>query len=253
MNDITVRRPVYWHSYSESNVGTVREINEDSVMSNPESGLWAVADGMGGYEAGNVASNMIAQTLQSVGKQKLLSDFVTSVEDKLLDVNQRILEYAEIMLDGRTLGSTVVSLLIKGQVGICMWVGDSRLYLLRNNELIQLSRDHSRVEELLQQGLITEEEAQNHPDSNVITRAIGIGDELCVDVNVFNVQLGDVFLLCSDGLYNAVNEHEIMNQMGNGTAEQGVSSLIATALQNGASDNVSIIIVKGLREQSGSF
>lgn len=248
MNDITVRRPVNWHSYTETNVGTVREINEDSVMSNEDTGLWAVADGMGGYEAGNVASNMIVGALQQIGKQAYLSEFVTSVENELIDSNKRILEYAEIMLDGRTLGSTVVSLLIQGQVGICMWVGDSRLYLLRNNELIQLSRDHSRVEELLQQGLITEEEMENHPDSNVITRAVGIGDELCVDINVFNVQLGDAFLLCSDGLYNSVHEHEIMNQMGSSTAEEGVSNLIATSLENGASDNVSVIIVKGLRE-----
>lgn len=248
MNDITVRRPVNWHSYAETNVGTVREINEDSIMSNSDTGLWAVADGMGGYEAGNVASNMIVGALQEIQDQNYLSNFVTTVEDKLIDANDRILEYAEIMLDGRTLGSTVVSLLIQGQVGICMWVGDSRLYLLRNNEMIQLSRDHSRVEELLQQGLITEEEVENHPDSNVITRAIGIGQELCVDINVFNVQLGDAFLLCSDGLYNAVNEHEIMNQMAQGSAEEGVRSLIEIALENGASDNVSIIIVKGLRE-----
>lgn len=252
MNDITVRRPVKWHSYSETNVGTVRKINEDSIMSDSNTGLWAVADGMGGYEAGDRASSMIVKTLEGISSKQYLSDFVTTVEDQLFDVNRRILEYAEIMLDGRTLGSTVVSLLIQGQVGICMWVGDSRLYLLRNNELIQLSRDHSRVEELLQQGLITEEEVENHPDSNVITRAIGIGDELCVDINVFNVQLGDAFLLCSDGLYNSVNEHEIMNQMRQGTAEDGVSNLIATALENGASDNVSIIIVKGLRDQNHS-
>lgn len=206
---------------------------------------------MGGYEAGNVASSMIVGSLEEVGDRKYLSDFVTAVENQLFDVNHRILEYAEIMLDGRTLGSTVVSLLIQGQVGTCLWVGDSRLYLFRNNELIQLSRDHSRVEELLQQGLISEEEVENHPDSNVITRAVGIGDELCVDINVFNVQLGDVFLLCSDGLYNSVHEHEIANQMSQGSAEDGVDNLLASALHNGASDNVSIIIVKGMREQNG--
>lgn len=246
MNDITIRRPIQWYSSSDTNVGMVREINEDSVMSKPQVGLWAVADGMGGYEAGNVASNMIVKSLEELESKPGLSAMVDSIEDQLLDVNQRILEYAEIMLEGRTLGSTVVSILLRGQVGVCMWVGDSRLYRLRNNELTQLSRDHSQVEELLQQGLIREDEVENHPESNVITRAIGTSEELYVDLNVFSAQVGDTFLLCSDGLYNAVSNEDIIIQMTNPNTDDAVKQLIVKSLENGATDNVSIVMVKGL-------
>jgi len=198
-----------------------------------------------GYEAGNVASNMIVKSLGEITNKSSLNEFINSVEDSLIDVNHRILEYADIMLDGRTLGSTVVTLAIKGHVGICLWAGDSRLYRFRNNELIQLSRDHSQVEELVQQGFLTPEEAEVHPDSNVITRAIGASPEVYIDINVFSVQLGDTFLLCSDGLYNMVTKEEISQVLGNLPLNESVDALIQNALDNGANDNVSVVLVKG--------
>ena len=251
MSDITVRRPIKWHSAEETNTGMVREINEDSIISNSNVGLWAVADGMGGYEAGNVASNMIVSSLAEITATIHLDDFITSVEDCIVDVNQRILEYAEIMHDGRMLGSTVASLLIHGKVGACLWVGDSRLYRIRNNELTQLSRDHSHVEELLQQGVISPEEAVSHPEANVITRAVGASAEVYVDVNVFDAQVGDTYMLCSDGLYNTVDRENIIYYLNNFTAEEGVKSLIIKAMENGAPDNVSIIIIKGIPANDG--
>lgn len=251
MSEITVRKPVKWHSAEETNVGMVREINEDSIMSNANVGLWVVADGMGGYEAGNVASGMIVNSLQEISVSLHLDDFVTAIEDNILDVNQRIREYAEIVHDGRMLGSTVASLLIHRKVGACLWVGDSRIYRFRNNELAQLSRDHSHVEELLQQGEISPEEVENHPDGNVITRAVGADKELYVDINVFDTQVGDTYMLCSDGLYNTVDSENIIYCLNNFTAEDGVKSLIAKALENGAPDNVSVIIVKGVPANDG--
>ena len=248
MSDTTVRRPIKWNTSADTNVGMVRTVNEDSIMSNPEVGLWAVADGMGGYEAGDVASNMIVTSLSEIQKEEHLNTFIDNIEDKIIDANNRILEYAEIMHDGRILGSTIISLIIKGQVGICLWAGDSRLYLLRNNQLQQLSRDHSYVQELLDQGSISQEEALNHPDANVITRAVGTSDELYVDISAFNVQLGDTFLLCSDGLYNAVDEVEIENYMREQDTDNAVKQLIVKSLENGAPDNVSVIIVKNSAE-----
>lgn len=245
MSDTTVRRPIKWNSFAESNVGTVRSINEDSILSKPEINLWAIADGMGGYEAGDVASSLIVKTLDELAYKESLSDIVNAVEDTLTDVNHRIQEYADIMLDGRMLGSTVVSLLIRGRVGACIWAGDSRLYRYRNNQLQQLSRDHSHVEELMTQGHITAEEAANHPDSNVITRAVGAHEELYLDLNVFNLQVGDTLLLCSDGLYNAVKQPDIIQFLSQPSPQLIVQHLLAKALENGASDNVSIIIVKG--------
>ncbi len=245
MSDTTIRRPIRWSSVEDTNVGMVREVNEDSIISLPEVQLWAVADGMGGYEAGNVASNMIVKSLQEITNKSSLNEFIDSIEDSLIDVNHRILEYADIMLDGRTLGSTVVSLAIKGHVGICLWAGDSRLYRFRNGDFIQLSRDHSQVEELVQQGFLTPEEAEVHPDSNVITRAIGASPEVYIDINVFSVQLGDTFLLCSDGLYNMVSMEEMAQALASLPLKEAVDSLIQKALDNGANDNVSVILVKG--------
>jgi len=245
MSDTTIRRPIRWSSAQDTNVGMVREVNEDSILSSPDVQLWAVADGMGGYEAGNVASNMIVKTLDGITNKSSLNDMIDCVEDSLIDANHRILEYADIMLDGRTLGSTVVTLFIKGHVGTCLWAGDSRLYRYRNNELMQLSRDHSQVEELVQQGFLSPEEAESHPDSNVITRAIGANPDIYIDINVFSVQLGDTFLLCSDGLYNMVSKEEITSSIANLNVEDAVDELIQKALDNGANDNVSVILVKG--------
>lgn len=248
MSDTTIRRPIKWNTSADTNVGMVRNINEDSIMTKPEVGLWAVADGMGGYEAGDIASNMIVSSLAEIEKHEFLDNFVDDIEDKIIDANNRILEYSEIMHDGRIIGSTVISLLIKGQVGVCLWAGDSRLYLLRNNQLQQLSRDHSHVQELIDQGSISEQEAMNHPDANVITRAVGTSEELYVDVRVFNVQVGDTFLLCSDGLYNAVDEYEIERYMKCHDTDDAVKQLIVKTLENGAPDNVSIVLVKSVSE-----
>lgn len=247
MTESTIRRPIRWDSAEETHVGIVRELNEDSILSSKKAQLWAVADGMGGYESGNIASNMIVTTLENLESKPSLSEFIDTVEDSLIDVNQRILEYSDTMLDGRTMGSTVVTLIIKGRVGVCLWAGDSRLCLLRNNNFVQLSRDHSQVEELLQRGILTEEEAVNHPDSNIITRAIGASSELYIDINVFNVQQGDQFLICSDGLYNMVSNQKIINTLSELPVNQAVKSLIQQALDNGATDNVSAILVKGVK------
>lgn len=227
-------------------MGRVREINEDCILSSPEVQLWTVADGIGGYEAGNVASNMIVKALDGITTKPSLSGIVDSVEDSLIDVNRRIIEYADIMLDGRTLGSTVVILLIKGRVGICLWAGDSRLYRYRNRHLLQLSYDHSQVEEQVKQGHLTREQAINHPHAHVITRAVGADPDLMIDINLFSVQLGDIFLLCSDGLYNMLTEDEITHAIYTLPFDGVVESLIHKALDYEADDNVSIILVKGV-------
>ena len=250
MPEITVRRPIFWETSQASHVGTVRDVNEDSIMSLPSQKLWVVADGMGGYEAGNVASRMVIQALEMMPSDETsLTELVDYVEDSLIAVNQRILEYSEVMLDGRTLGSTVVALVIKGRVGICLWAGDSRLYRFRHKQLEQLSRDHSEVEEQIQQGLISAEEASNHPESNVITRAIGADSEIYIDINAFSTQVGDVFLLCSDGLYNTVSKENIMFALLTIPSDQVADYLIQAALDNGADDNVSVILVKGVKSK----
>lgn len=252
MNDITVRRPLKWVSASATNPGMVRQENEDSVLDDNSLGLWLVADGMGGHAAGKVASSMIVESLSGLTRPQSMSRYINVIENNLIDVNRRLLEYSEIMLDGRLVGSTFVGLTIVGMVGVCLWMGDSRLYLYRGNKLQQLSMDHSQVSELLQAGVITESEAENHPDRNVITRAIGTSEDVYIDYDLFSVQVGDVFLLCSDGLYNSVGREVIEEMLDDGAPDETVNDLLGEALRNGASDNVSLVVVKGTRQNTAA-
>lgn len=238
-------RPIDWQSASATDVGTVREINEDAILMRPEISLWAVADGMGGHEVGDIASQKVVEALYGVANETLLSVFVDQIDDALIDANQAIIDYSESTLEGAPMGSTVVLLATRGRVGVCLWVGDSRLYRYRGGELSQLSRDHSQVEELIQMGMLTPEQAVDHPDSHVITRAIGGEPELYVDINLFSVQIGDTFLLCSDGLYNAVEIDDLVECLAMRDAHQASEELLGRALQNNARDNVSLVVLKG--------
>ena len=248
MNDVTIRRPLTWVSEGATDVGTVRPLNEDSFLCQPEIGLWTVADGMGGHDGGSVASQMIVEHLSHLSIKVNLDTFVNDIENTVTDANNRLLEYSRVQLNGRIIGSTFVSLLIKGNVGVCLWAGDSRLYRFRQDKLSQLTTDHSHVAELVSEGLISAEEAKNHPEANVITRAVGTSERLDIDVDVFDVRIGDLFLLCSDGLYNAVEDDEIIQCLRETSLENSVNKLIQTALHNQASDNVSVILVKGIHQ-----
>ncbi len=248
MNDVTVRRPLMWVSEGATDVGTVRPLNEDSFLCQPEIGLWTVADGMGGHDGGSVASQLIVENLSQLSIKSNLDTFVNDIENTVTDANNSLLEYSRLKLNGRIIGSTFVSLLIKGNVGVCLWAGDSRLYRFRHDKLTQLSRDHSHVAELVSEGLISEEQAKTHPEANVITRAVGTSERLDIDVDVFDVRVGDLFLLCSDGLYNAVEDDEIMHCLRESALDTSVNKLIQTALNNKASDNVSVVLVKGIHQ-----
>lgn len=245
MSDSTFRRPVEWHSFGMTDVGRVRKVNEDSILGDNTVPLWAVADGMGGHAVGEVASQKVVEALNDAELFPALGDSVDSIENSLLDVNEHIIGYADIMFDDATMGSTIVSLYVHGSVGVCIWAGDSRLYRLRNGRLDQLSRDHSHVEEMVRMGMLTQDQAQNHPNSNVITRAVGIEHDLALDINVFSTQIGDTFLLCSDGLYNAVDASEIEASLRHSEIHFCAKELIAKALENNASDNVSVVVVRG--------
>ncbi|MBL1262038.1 MAG: serine/threonine-protein phosphatase [Thiotrichaceae bacterium] len=245
MNDITIRRPILWSSAAATDPGAVRAMNEDAIFSNPTIGLWAVADGMGGHEAGDVASNMIAESLNQIGAQAQVDDFISTIEDSIKAVNHRLLEYAHSQHQGRIIGSTVAILFIMEQTGVCLWAGDSRLYRLRNNELKQMTIDHSHVSELVRDGLISLEEAESHPEANVITRAVGTYEHLQLDIEVFDARVGDSFLLCSDGLYNAVGHEKILSCLLNERVTTATDCLIEAALHNNAADNVSVVLVKG--------
>lgn len=247
MSEHTFRRPIEWKSGDKTDRGAVREINEDALLARDEIKFWAVADGMGGHRVGDLASAMIVDELIKFDGCERLSDCVDEIDAAVLKVNHDIIEHAHTYFsENATMGSTLVSLVIRGQVGVCLWAGDSRLYRLRNNHLSQLTTDHSHVQELLAMGSITPEEVEGHPHANVITRAVGVEEELVVDLNVFNTQMGDVFLLCSDGLHNSVSEQDIVRILGTALEpEEAAEQLVEASLAAGAPDNVSVVVIKG--------
>lgn len=233
-----------WTSAQATDIGAKRKINEDAVLSRPDIGLWAVADGMGGHAAGDVASQAVIDALLQIKPDSDLPDCVDTIEDKILLVNHNLRRHGQEALGGRTLGTTVVSLFIMDGLGACIWAGDSRLYLFREGELRRISHDHSAVQEMIDSGMITPDQAAHHPHRNVITRAVGGGDKLYPELRVFNVQPGDWYLLCSDGFYNEVSEDVMASLIVQDTLEKSVAMLMEKALMHGAADNVSLIVVK---------
>lgn len=234
----------HWLSSAATHCGAVRNMNEDAFLNRDNDGLWVVADGMGGHDAGEVASAMITATLARVDVEQPLPDLVDALEDSLLEVHQKIRTYSRTHCEGRTMGSTVVSLLLRESVGVCLWAGDSRLYRYRDHRLQQVSDDHSQVNEMLARGMITAEEARHHPASNVITRAVGASETLYVDITLVELRRGDVYLLCSDGLYGAISEGNMVRHLRNPDMESCTQGLIEDALKAGARDNVTVVTVQ---------
>lgn len=233
-----------WCSADRSHVGTVRKINEDACLAMPERGLWAVADGMGGHEAGDVASRMIVDALRQTPIPVDWEAFVSGAQEQIHNTNQQLREESARRYQHRIIGSTVVVLLAHGNRGACLWVGDSRLYRLRDDRLQQLTRDHSHIQDLVDQGLIRPEEAHDHPLGNVITRAVGSADTLDIDLRYFPLQAGDTFLLCSDGLNKAVSDSEIAALLSRqDDCQETAQALIQLALVRGASDNVTTVVI----------
>jgi serine/threonine protein phosphatase PrpC len=236
-----------------THVGKVRSRNEDNFLVHPGSGIWVVADGMGGHQDGDIASKMIVEALQAVAPQSSAADLLTRCEASVLSANRRI-QLHGAGGDQRVIGSTVAILLIHQYHYACLWSGDSRIYRLRDGELVQLSRDHTQVQELIESGQLTEDEAKNWPGRNVITRAVGVKDEPELDVEDGSLIPGDVFLLCSDGLTNHVSDREILAEIRNQGSQGACDALVRMTLARGARDNVTVVVVRYAPkdERSGS-
>ena len=190
-----------WLSACLTDVGKVRVLNEDACLELPQAGVWVVADGMGGHDAGELASGMIVDTLRTLSPAPGMNQLLDEVEERLLDVNTRLVREAALRGRNVTIGSTVVVLLACHSQCVCLWAGDSRVYRLRDGRLTRLTRDHSQVEEWVEQGHMLREDAENHPGANIITRAVGADDALHLDSEFHDLRHRDRFLLCSDGLY----------------------------------------------------
>lgn len=238
------KKAVNWTSAVRTDLGNVRKVNEDSVLVHATENLWVVADGMGGHDAGDVASKLITDALAKLKLGDSFPDNIDLLEDTLLQVNQQLRDYSKQKFTGRTVGSTVVLMYAQQEFGACMWAGDSRLYRWRPDSFEQLTNDHSQVAALVESGLIESEEAIDHPASNIITRAVGAADTLQLDVRAIEVESGDVYLLCSDGLYNEVDSATIERELTADMLEQSADQMIADCLAGNAQDNVSLIIIK---------
>ena len=229
---------------SRTHVGLRRKVNEDSMMVRTDRGLWAVADGMGGHDAGDVASAMVTDALLRLPIVYGLDQLVESAIGALKKVNHELIALAASDDVQRTIGSTVVGLAIADGQYRCFWAGDSRAYRIRDEQIAQLTRDHSLVQDLVDAGMLSAQEAENHPNSSVITRAVGVVEELRVDTATGDVRSGDQFLLASDGLTRLVEDHELVAVLSSRRAAEAAETLIETVLARGAPDNVSIIITK---------
>ncbi|MCU7278411.1 protein phosphatase 2C domain-containing protein [Pseudomonas peradeniyensis] len=228
---------------SYSHVGMVRKINEDACLELTWAGLWAVADGMGGHAAGDFVSSLAMDSLRSLPMLDSLDDFSGEVRDGLAWVNGIVRE--ETVRRGvAMMGSTVVVLAARGDQAIGLWAGDSRLYRLRDGRIERLSHDHSYVQELQDSGLLNEAEARVHPRGNIVTRAIGVEDDLDLQAVALQVRPGDTYLLCSDGLNKTAEDHEIAEVLGHADPYEVVRSLVHLGLTRGAPDNITAVVVK---------
>ena len=236
--------------YQATHVGLVRKQNEDSIaVIEPET--FVIADGMGGQNAGEVASQMLIETLRNELQAQSLPWNENTLKAAILKANELIYKEAQENSEHEGMGTTATILhvaepretqpQITTQMAYYAHVGDSRIYKLEKDNLKQITLDHSYVEDLVRRGKITAEEAKLHPMKNMLTQAVGALPEISIDCGSFKVKSSDIFLLCTDGLTNMVDNSEIVNILQ--TAENPADQLIEAALSHGGRDNISVIVV----------
>jgi protein phosphatase len=225
--------------------GCVRKNNEDAFLILSEFSLYAVADGMGGHNAGEIASELAMEELKK-SAPKLASIDTDSIQQWMLDAiteaNRAVFEASLRSEEMEGMGTTLTALVIRGNKAVIGHVGDSRVYLWRDCSLSLLSEDHSMVNELVRLGQLTEEKAKHHPHKNVLSRALGVERTTTIDCFQLEVQPGDVFLLCTDGFTNVLEDKEIVSEFsGSETWEEHLEKLKDTVLERGAPDNFTVV------------
>jgi serine/threonine-protein phosphatase Stp1 len=232
-------------SSARTDPGPRRSHNEDTYVNRPDIRLWAVADGAGGHDSGEVAAGLLRDTLLAIPAGLSEPELLSEVQARIGSVHRDLREEAARRGPGVTIASTVVVLIVGIDRFTCLWAGDSRVYLLRDGSFRQLTRDHSWVQELLDAGAISAEQAQHHPRANVITRSVG-ADLEGFELDKVNdaLQPGDFFLLCCDGLFKTVPEKTLATLLAKRDVASPVDALIAAALDMDASDNVTVVTVE---------
>ena len=240
---------------SRTHVGLRRKINEDSVFVDSARGLWAVADGMGGHEAGEIASTMVTDALRCLPPVSDIDELAAQAVEALRRVNRELIDLARSgQRDSKgTIGTTVVGLAIANGSFRCFWLGDSRAYRVRDDQITRVTRDHSLVQNLVDAGMLKPEEAETHENANLITRAVGAAENIDVEIVSGDVKTGDQFLLASDGLTRLVPDYELGAELERSSLEQAADNLIEKVLARGAPDNVSLIITRLLPVSGGDL
>lgn len=250
---MTVNRTPKLDIYGLTDEGLVREHNEDFISWFPESGLAILADGMGGHNAGEVASELavksISEALQEVLSPEIKDtcdmNFKEVVHEAVIYANDEINTHAREHPECSGMGTTIVMTLFHSDSVILASVGDSRIYRFRKGELKQVTTDHSLVQEMIDNGYMSEEEALNSTNRNLITRALGIAEEVKVDVTQDSIEKDDIYLLCSDGLSDMINDEQIFSALvkSRENLKKASEELVKQAKEHGGHDNVSVILV----------
>ncbi|MGB9699838.1 MAG: Stp1/IreP family PP2C-type Ser/Thr phosphatase [Thermodesulfobacteriota bacterium] len=235
------------NSYGRSDVGLKRSNNEDAFIIKPEFALWALADGMGGAAAGEIASQIFVETALSIfaaNRGTSAEEIIKLIQKTFLEANTKILKHVQEQPAHKGMGCTAELLTFCGQNFLLGHVGDSRTYLLRQGKLKQLTKDHSLVQEQIDQGLLRPEEAKRHNLRHVIIRAVGVEDDLPVDLIKGKVFPDDMFIICSDGLSDLVEDKLIQDTLSNSLIdlEQKGEKLISLAKAAGGHDNITVIL-----------
>jgi serine/threonine protein phosphatase PrpC len=235
-----------FRTFGVTHPGAVRSKNQDAFVDLPELGVWAVADGAGGHESGELASGMVATALQSLPETQGPDDLVAEVRARLQQTNTAIISLAAKKGGGTIVATTVVVLVIRSKQFTCLWAGDSRAYLLRKGDLRRITRDHSVVQQLVDAGKLAASDAERHPDANIITRAIGASHATELDIVKGPLDDGDRFLLCSDGLSKALEDSTLAAILADGQPKIVAAKLLEAALSRNAADNVTAVVVDPL-------
>lgn len=224
-----------------THVGKKRKINEDSILALPDQRVWVVSDGMGGHQGGDYASQTVVDVVAMMDPSLEPAQKVPALRAALAKAHETI--WQESLAKNATIGATVVTFMIAQEHFACFWAGDSRLYRLQGGSIEMLTVDHSMVASLVLSGQMSWDEAEQHPQSNAITRAVGVGEELEIDKIRGEVFSGDRFLLCSDGLTKYATFEMLERILSKEPIETVAEKLQQVALDGGADDNISIIVV----------
>lgn len=235
-----------WHSAARTDPGKVRTRNEDAYFECPQQGLWAVADGMGGHQGGDIASQLVVASLSALVLQDDFDRRLRGVRQCLHWLNRRLGKELTVIAghSDSIMGSTVVALLLEGNRAACIWAGDSRCYLWREQRLYQLSKDHSLGQQLIDEQNMSVKDAEAHPGAHALTRAVGAAEQLTLDVLELEVYPGDTFLLCSDGLYNEVSSDALGHALSLDAPQVALEFLFDDALRGAARDNLTAVVIR---------